>query len=370
MLMTKDPSRIINLLNFLSKMSEKIEEKDKKEESDKIIEVFGEMFGMFDQENIFYLVKCQEFDGKSLLSYINSQNVRLFRQREELIDLSVKIANLNNGGASEKAMDEVINNYKSGLASGVGLRDMINMIKERYPWPTSKMFIMILVSLVFCLLGISLFAFDLKTDIQFSLEMLETNKSIPLEYRQTFPEECKVRIRETACLEKCWDENHDVSSEPSNSAEYIDDMKTTGWFSVWHCVQPFLVTFLVFLSMNYRELNFKGVKRIFPEINNFPVPDCLDKSHWCSSYNILVCCCQLPFLLLWFALWFVMGTLGNCFLSLTSILPMPVFTHIYMLYLSVRGHIARSKPQFKREMEKIERKIENYEALGKTCFSN
>ena len=81
--MIKEPGKISNLLNFLSKMSEKIKDKENKEESDKIREIFSEMFGMFDQDNIFYLVKCKEFDGKSLLSYINSQNVRLFRQREE-----------------------------------------------------------------------------------------------------------------------------------------------------------------------------------------------------------------------------------------------------------------------------------------------
>ena len=93
--MTKDPSKISNLLNFLSKMSEKIGDKRKREEGNKIREIFGEMFGMGskkrDQDDIFYLVECQELNGKSLLSYINSQNVRLFRQREELIDLSVKM---------------------------------------------------------------------------------------------------------------------------------------------------------------------------------------------------------------------------------------------------------------------------------------
>ena len=90
-MMSRDLDEISTLLDFLSKTCEKIKDKTKKEESDKIREIFGEMFGMFDQDNIFYLVKCQEFDDKSLLSYINSQNVRLFRQREELIDLSVKM---------------------------------------------------------------------------------------------------------------------------------------------------------------------------------------------------------------------------------------------------------------------------------------
>ena len=57
--------------------------------------------------------------------------------------------------------------------------------------------------------------------------------------------------------------------------------------------------------------------------------------------------------------------LASPLLSLASVLPMPVFTHIYMLYLNMRGHNARSKPQFKEKMENIERNIEEYEALGK-----
>ena len=57
---------------------------------------------------------------------------------------------------AEKAMDEVINHFKSGLPSGEGLRDMLSQIKERYAWPTSKTIIMILLSLMACLLGIGL----------------------------------------------------------------------------------------------------------------------------------------------------------------------------------------------------------------------
>ena len=68
--MTKDPSKISNLLNFLSKMSEKIGDKRKREERNKIREIFGEMLGIGskkkDQDKIFYLVKCPELDGKSL----------------------------------------------------------------------------------------------------------------------------------------------------------------------------------------------------------------------------------------------------------------------------------------------------------------
>merc|ERR1719336_604384 len=107
------------MLSFLTGVLEKYGKQDKKDEIEKIKEIFGEMFGR-------------------LLSYIDSQNVRFIRQREELIDLSVKIAGMNHGGDTEEAMDEVINNYKSILPSGEGLRDIINSIKERYPWSTFK----------------------------------------------------------------------------------------------------------------------------------------------------------------------------------------------------------------------------------------
>ena len=329
--MTKDPSKISNLLNFLSKMLVKIGDKRKREERNKIREIFGEMLGIGskkkDQDKIFYLVKCPELDGKSLLWYINSQNVRLFRQREELIDLSVKIANLTHEGDSEKAMNEVINNYKSGLPRGVGLRDMMknaaNMIEERYPWSTSKMFIMILVSLLACLKDIGLFVFDLATDIQFSLGMLGRYENFSLEdptydsvFKNSshfFPEKCRVKSWET--LKSCWNDYNNTFSEPEINIEYNDDMImiTTGWFSLWHCIQPFLGIFIVFFSMNYKKMNG---------------------------------CAEIP-----------KG-------------PIPVFNNIYMFYLNMRGHIARSKPQFKKEVETFESEILKYEASGKPCFLN
>ena len=113
-------------------------------------------------------------------------------------------------------------------------------------------------------------------------------------------------------------------------------MKTTGWFAVWHCVQPFVVTFIVFLSMNYKKFKLPQLDIDRDDIN-----------------LMLIACICFPFTLVYL---------------LASILPMPVFTHIYMLYLNVRGHIARRKPKFKEKMAKIERKIEEYEALGKPCF--
>ena len=345
--MIKEPGMISNLLNFLSKMLEKIEDYDKKrrQENDKIREIFGEMLGTLNQDNIFYLVKCQGFDGKSLLNYINSQNVRLLRQREELIDLSVKIANLTHRGNPEKAMDNVIKNYKSGLESGVGLRDMIDMIKERYPWSSTKMKIMIFVSLMTCALGIGLYVFDLTTDIRFSLEMyyLKAKGSFPEDptYASIFqnithpgPKECWQAF-ETA-FETCWDQ-HYVDPEKNFTLIEYDDMKTTGGIAVLHCIQPFLGIFIVFLTMNYNK-----IKCSLPQMF---VPDCLKR--WCC----------IPLKVLW-----ILGYL-LCFLA--SLIPLPVFTHIYRFCLYVRFYDARRKLEFRKKIMQIESEIQKYEALGK-----
>ena len=179
MMMNKDPSRISSLLDFLSKKLEKFQDrKQKKDDYLRTKSNLGIEILKGEQKMMFYNVPCNDLDGKSLLVYIDSENVRLSRQREELIDLSVKIANLNNRGDTEEAMDEVINQYKSGLPSGVGLRDMIKMIQDRYPWSSSKKKIMIFVSLLACILGIGLFVFDLTSDLDFSLDMFnKENKS-------------------------------------------------------------------------------------------------------------------------------------------------------------------------------------------------
>ena len=144
----------------------------------------------------------------------------------------------------------------------------------------------------------------------------------------SFPQKCKANVREA--LQKCWDGYNHVSSDPENIREYIADMKTTGGFAVWHCVQPFVVTFIVFLSMNYKKVT---------------LPRLIDIDRDQKILILLSCCC-FPF-------------------TLVFITPMPVTTHIYMFYLNVRGHIARSRSGFKIEMEKIEREIKEYEALGK-----
>ena len=115
--MAKDQDKISNVLDYFTKI---LEEKTKNFQQTK--EMYGIETRAGKDRIIFYLLKCKEFGDKSLLEYIDSQNVRFHRQREELIDLSVKIAGLNHGGDNEAAMEEVIKNYKLGLPSGEGQR--------------------------------------------------------------------------------------------------------------------------------------------------------------------------------------------------------------------------------------------------------
>ena len=155
MLLNKDPKRISDVLDFLVKMLEKYENKKSEEKNKENLQRTKEILGIETKKDnnmiMFYQVKCEVLGGASLLEYIDSQGVRMFRQREELLDLAVKIANLNHERDTTGAMEEVINNYKSGLETGEGLRDIITKIKERFPKSSYSSIIMVLISFGTCL---------------------------------------------------------------------------------------------------------------------------------------------------------------------------------------------------------------------------
>ena len=308
MLMDKNAARISGVLDFLSKtlMNKDMDNKNYQETKETLgIETLYE-----GEKTIFYLVKCEQLGGLSLLEYIDSHNVRLSRQREELIDLSVKIANLNHTQRnkdevvvdSERAMKEVIRHYKSGLASGVGLRDMIVMIKERYPWSHSQKNIMILVSLLTCLLGIGLYIVDVKTDVQFSLEMLNKTDDNTAD--------------DFLSLQNCWIQLS-TTSENWNEESQQNAYCNIAYISLWHCIQPFL--FVLIVAFN-RTFTGRNQERGF------------------ASY---LCFCFLP------GFWKI---------------PIPALTHLYRFWLDTKWHSARCLPNFKEEIIKIEGKIQKHEA--------
>ena len=263
-MINKDPSQISSFLHFLSKKLDKFVDTDNKDDYEETKAILGIETMEGDDKVMFYLVNCEKLDDLSLLEYIDSQNGRLSSQREELIDLSVRIANLNHNNDTEKAMEEVINHYKSGLASGVGLRDMITQIKERYPWPSSTKITMILASLITCLLGIGLYFFDLLTDIKFSLEMLnrtvgEDSSNQPASFRHFLHQNVLTFSSCESYTLDCWQEMTTSFDEIIDERQKVNitimdvDFQLTGWFSVWHCIQPFVASLLLILGMNFNK---------------------------------------------------------------------------------------------------------------------
>ena len=369
-MMIKDPGEISSVLNFLSKKLGK----QNKDDYQKKKEILGIERTEGKDKMMFYNVKCQELDNKSLLQFINLENVRLITQREELIDLSVKIASLNNISKTseeavavvntKKAMEEVINHYKSGLPSGVGLRDMITLIKERFPWSSSKRGLKIFLSLLTCLLGIGLFVLDVYTDVRFSVGMFNINKTL-VNDDESFNASIsrvlsknglkfasiKAHSQALECLKdlEINDRRTNFSTDRQKArsesgswfcdyfdCDYFDDIRLTGMIAIWHCIQPFFITTIVFISMKC----CKRGKCLTP----FQLANLKDPLWW--GFNTITCC--IPNL---------------AFIG--SMLPIPGFTHLFRFYLDVKCHYARSKPDFRTKIVKYEQKIGKHEAIGK-----
>ena len=327
--MNKDPTRISSVLDFLSKQLDKFEDNKNNEENyKKTKEILGIETTEGKEKIMFYLQPCEEFDGESLLEYIDSQNARLSRQKEDLIDLSVKIANLNHRDDPDRAMEEVIKNYKHELPSGIGLRDMIKQIKEHYPWSSSKKMIMIISSLMSCLVLIGLFVFDLTTDLMFSFDMfnpknasLEDSSCHILKNKSMFP----------SCTQECWDELLDKPEQnPNRTLEFIpkEELKLTGWLALYHCILPFIVS-IIFVMLGLQKCSVSENLR--------------KKRWWC--FNFSLCC--IPNLT-----------------YIGSMVPIPALTNLYSFYLDVRCHIARSKPDFRKKIVTIQEEIRKHEKLG------
>ena len=335
LMMNKDPARISLLLHFISNRLDKTERNGKNE----TIDILGlEIMTSDDQRHkMFYLVSSEALGGFSLLQYIESESVRLLRQREELIDLAVKIAELRHGENSKPAMEEVIKNFKSGLASGVGLRDMIDMIKERYPWSNNKRRVMTMLHILTCVLGVGLYLLDIHTDVQFSLEML--NRSSPLQLQKG------KRLMITP-----------------------EDYHMAGKFAVWHCIQPIVITLIVFLVMRD---GFSKLKKKF--LNFFEKPKVPEFFEKLKDKDLNCFLFYLPtlfylFCMLFYSLVYLLKVFFCLILALGSVVPIPAFTLLYRLHLDLKFHKARSKIDFrtnKAELEIIEKEIRQHEAVGK-----
>ena len=349
-MMSKDTNNISLVLEFFSRMVDKHGVKNKK---------IHEIKTKFGEKRMFYLVKCEVFEDLTLLEYIDSQNVRLSRQREELIDLSVKIANQNNNNNMRHSQQEVINHFKSGLPGGVGLRDMITQIKERYPWSSSKKIIMIFVSLMTCLLGVGLYVLDLWTDVKFSLSMLDGTAKYSDERNVSVKEDLNfapvnmthVEFFYPDCYEYMKNESQSQGKNYTKVHNFLDeeDYGVTGWIAIYHCIQPVLLSLVIFLSINYKKCQIRK-NCLTP---NIPVPERWNYKDWLIFNNIFCCMPNLIYLPY------------KTILAIGRVVPNPAFTNIYGFYLTVKRHNARSQPDFRTKIASTEEKIRKHEPLGK-----
>ena len=191
---------------------------------------------------------------------------------------------------------------------------------------------MIFVSLVTCLLGIGLYVFDLTSDIIFSLVMLQKrNESYnDTEYFDSFLNFPALKSDHPKCFadmnsafnkkynrttdfddflsnnyfnfsslksdhQECFaDMNSAFKKKYNKKSNNREDYGATAWISIWHCIQPFVVTVLVFITINYKR-GCSGVKCSLPDIPD--LPDCIDDSSVCERLNCLLC--GIPFKVLW-----------------------------------------------------------------------
>ena len=236
-----------------------------------------------------------------------------------------------------------------------------------------------LVSLMTCLMGIGLYVFDLITDVTFSFDMLygnieKQNYYRNFKYSSIFDDAANFS---KACCKACWEEEEGalVNFNPSNTLLEVfkEDYQLTGWFAVWHCIQPFVVILIVFLSMNYKKLfrwdNIMNYNRWFMG-DKFYTPGkslgyCASKTWW--PFNAVCCCLPNVIMIIYIIICTIIQItyIINYIIYICIFLPIPVFTNLHRFFLDVKFHNARSKFDFKTRINDIEETIKEHENLGR-----
>jgi len=227
-----------------------------------------------------------------------------------------------------------------------------------------------------CLMGIGLYVFDLTTDITFSFDMLYGNMEKPnysqdLDYFSIFNDTANFH----SCFKACWDEQN-IDNTVNRSLEAVkEDYQLTGWFAVWHCIQPFVVILIVFLSMNKNKKLFT-----WDNIMNYNAWFIGDKFYdpWKSlvyyvrgkkwwRFNAVCCCLPNIIMIIYIIISIIIYIIYiiNYIIYIYIFLPIPVFTNLYRFFLDVKFHYARSKFDFKTRINDVEEKIKEHENLGK-----
>ena len=123
MMVNKDPRRMNAMLDFLSQMLEECDRSagkfgETKEALGLEILVEGER-----ERKAFYLVKCQVLGGQCLLDYL--YRTLSDRHQEKMLSICLSLSLMNHGGDKNRSQEEIIQNFKWGLSTSEGLRNLI-----------------------------------------------------------------------------------------------------------------------------------------------------------------------------------------------------------------------------------------------------
>ncbi len=121
----------------------------------------------------------RDFDGnKTLLEFLNEQG--MIKEREELIQLLIKIDQFRYQGAEEKKNSKrrIIKILRAGIKPSRGLKESIDSVQEKYSWESGKILSKRSISVAYNLLwGWSLYAFDVGSDLNFYISLGGQNHS-------------------------------------------------------------------------------------------------------------------------------------------------------------------------------------------------
>ena len=120
----------------------------------------------------------RDFDGnKTLLEFLYYQG--LVKEREELVQLLIKIDQFRYQGTEERTGSEriIIKILRAGMKPSRGLKEAIDSVQEKYPWKTGKIVVKSAISVVMCLLGLALYASDIASDWHFYSTLDQNDKA-------------------------------------------------------------------------------------------------------------------------------------------------------------------------------------------------
>ena len=178
-------------------------------------EKFQKLLGY--EEGLFCLKK--DFDNISLLQYIVNQG--LTKEREELLELLIKIdRHRNQGSNDEECLTRIIRILRRGIRPSKGLKECIESLQERFAWGKGKMFFMVLISFVKnILLGWSLYVFDIWTDVKFSRDLFYLAK-------RNFTEEASICRAEMGTIISEFRQSPTCEIYGSNSFQCINEFNS------------------------------------------------------------------------------------------------------------------------------------------------